>query len=95
MTAVEAACVLKAAGAADALLFDGGGSSSLLLGDKFVNKPQMWHNRSGRSVADTLAIVRMRPEQARSADNPSGRRQMPPTVPTTPEPTAPTTREGE
>ncbi|MBM4355808.1 MAG: phosphodiester glycosidase family protein, partial [Deltaproteobacteria bacterium] len=58
MTAAEAACVLRHAGASDALLFDGGGSSSLLLGEKFVNKPQMWRNRSGRSVADTLAVVR-------------------------------------
>ncbi len=59
MTAVEAACVMRGVGAADALLFDGGGSSSLLLGDNFVSKPQLWHNRSGRAVADTLAVVRM------------------------------------
>jgi hypothetical protein len=61
MTAIEAACVLKAVGADDALLFDGGGSSSLLLGEKFVSKPQVWHNRSGRAVADVLAVVREGP----------------------------------
>lgn len=56
MTLVELADLMRSLGAADALAFDGGGSSTLLAGDRVVNVPS---DRAGeRKVGISLFVVR-------------------------------------
>jgi hypothetical protein len=54
----DTAALFKAAGASDAMLFDGGGSVALLGPDGFYNKPHNRSNRSARSMANAIAIIR-------------------------------------
>lgn len=58
LSAYDAGCVLRAAGAADAMLLDGGGSAAMYIGDRFVNRPMAKRNRSARGVANVLAVVK-------------------------------------
>lgn len=58
LSADDTAALLKAAGASDAMLFDGGGSVALLGPDGFYNKPHQRKNRSARSMANAIAVVR-------------------------------------
>ncbi|MBX6364229.1 MAG: phosphodiester glycosidase family protein [Gemmatimonadetes bacterium] len=56
MTLVELANLMRSLGAADALALDGGGSSTLLAGDRVVNVPS---DRTGeRAVGISLFVVR-------------------------------------
>ncbi len=52
-----AACVLQGVGATDAMLLDGGGSSVMMWQGKIVNRPHSEGQRTGRRVANALAIV--------------------------------------
>ncbi|MBM4355970.1 MAG: phosphodiester glycosidase family protein [Deltaproteobacteria bacterium] len=58
LTAADAACLLQAAGANDAMLFDGGGSVALLGPAGFYNIPHQKRNRTARDLANTLAVIR-------------------------------------
>jgi len=60
MTAQESAALLKAAGAWDAMLFDGGGSAALLGPDGFYNIPHSKRKHTMRDLANTLAVIRLR-----------------------------------
>ncbi len=58
VSAVDAACILREAGASDAMLFDGGGSAALYLKGKIINKPHEKRNHTVRTVANALSVVR-------------------------------------
>lgn len=58
LSAQETAAVLKAAGAWDAMLFDGGGSSALMGPDCFYNIPHDRRKHTMRDIANALAVVR-------------------------------------
>lgn len=58
ISAGDTANLFKAAGASDAMLFDGGGSVALLGPDGFYNKPHLGKSRSARSMANAIAIIR-------------------------------------
>jgi len=58
VSADDAASILKAAGAAHAMLFDGGGSVALMGDDMFYNVPHKKRNRTARALANALAVVR-------------------------------------
>jgi hypothetical protein len=58
LTAADAACILKTAGAQDAMLFDGGGSVALMGPKGFYNVPHHKRNRTARDLANTLAVIR-------------------------------------
>ena len=59
LTAIDAGCILKGAGAADAMLFDGGGSAVMMVQDSFYNIPHKGRNYTPRTLANILAVVRL------------------------------------
>jgi len=59
LNAFETGCILKGVGASDALLFDGGGSSTLFLEGKFMNQPHVGQKRTKRDLANCLGVVRL------------------------------------
>lgn len=59
LTAFDTGCILKALGAADAMLVDGGGSSALFVEGKFVNQPHQTTKRTKRDLANCLGVVRL------------------------------------
>ncbi len=63
LSAEDSAKLLVAAGASDAMLFDGGGSVALLGPNGFYNKPLARKNRSARSIANALGVVRTRKQK--------------------------------
>jgi hypothetical protein len=60
VTAVQAGCILKAAGASDAMLFDGGGSAVMMVGNGFKNVPRKGKTFTARDLANMLGVVRLR-----------------------------------
>jgi hypothetical protein len=58
LTAEDAAVILKAAGAHEAMLFDGGGSAVLMGPDGFYNIPHHGRSFTMRDLANTLAVIR-------------------------------------
>jgi hypothetical protein len=63
----DAATILAAAGAWDAMLFDGGGSVALMGPEGFYNVPHDKRNRTARSIANALAIVRTKKSAGKDA----------------------------
>lgn len=63
LTAFDTGCILKALGAADALLVDGGGSSALFVEGKFMNQPHQTTKRTKRDLANCLGVVRLPPKK--------------------------------
>lgn len=59
LTALDAGCILKALGASDAMLFDGGGSSALYVEGQFMNEPHKSTKRTKRDLANCLGVVRL------------------------------------
>ena len=60
LSAEETASILKTVGAADAMLFDGGGSVALLGPAGYVNVPHNRRQKTVRDLANTLAIIRFK-----------------------------------
>lgn len=60
LTAADSACLLRALGADDAMLFDGGGSAVLMVGDGFRNIPHKGRTWTSRALANILAVVRLK-----------------------------------
>ncbi len=59
LSAVDSGCVLKALGASEAMLFDGGGSSALYVEGLFMNEPHRSTKRTKRDLANCLGVVRL------------------------------------
>jgi hypothetical protein len=57
--AVDSGCLLAAAGASDALLFDGGGSSVLYGNGRFLNKPHLGRRFTFRDLANAVAVRKL------------------------------------
>ncbi len=57
LSASGAACILRDAGATDAMLLDGGGSAVMLLFGVIVNRSHARRKRTSRQVANALAVV--------------------------------------
>jgi len=60
ISAVQAGCIFKGAGADDAMLFDGGGSAVMMVKDGFYNIPRKGKTFTARDLANILAVVRLR-----------------------------------
>ena len=60
LSAIDAGCILKGAGASDAMLFDGGGSAVMMVQDGFYNIPHKGRSYTPRSLANILAVVRLK-----------------------------------
>ena len=58
LTGAETGFVLRAAGASDGMLFDGGGSAALFMQDKMVNVPHKKRNHTARAIANALAVIK-------------------------------------
>ena len=58
LSGTDTACILKQAGASDAMLFDGGGSAALYLKGNFMNVPHKYRNATVRDIANMLAIIK-------------------------------------
>jgi len=67
-SAEDTATILKHAGASDAMLFDGGGSAALMGDGKFYNVPHFKRNRTARSIANTLAVIRTGKKSGESSE---------------------------
>lgn len=58
LTAVDAGCVLRAAGASDGMLFDGGGSAVLMYDKGFLNEPHRGRDYTSRDLANALGVIK-------------------------------------
>ena len=59
ISSVDAGCLLAAAGASDALLFDGGGSSVIYGNGRFLNKPHLGRRFTFRDLANAVAVRKL------------------------------------
>lgn len=60
LTGTDTACLLRAVGAADAMLFDGGGSAVMMVGGGFRNIPHKGRDWTSRALANILAVIRLK-----------------------------------